>query len=193
MRPSPGIYPAGGRGTAIGYAPPQHATTAGARSSGPVSTPTSSGRPPRPAVTWPGTGPPRLEGGVVVLVGAFMALLDTTIVNVALPSVQDASCARARASLEWVVSGYARARADADPGRPDRRPVRPPPDVRRRADPVHAGQPGVRAGPEPGPARRRPGRAGPRRRRVLPGHRRDRSSCCTRDPPGARRSARSAR
>jgi MFS family permease len=42
----------------------------------------------------------------VVLAGAFMALLDTTIVTVALPSIQTALRA-SPASLEWVVSGYA--------------------------------------------------------------------------------------
>jgi EmrB/QacA subfamily drug resistance transporter len=42
----------------------------------------------------------------VVLVGAFMALLDTTIVNVALPSIRTALGA-SPASLEWIVSGYA--------------------------------------------------------------------------------------
>jgi EmrB/QacA subfamily drug resistance transporter len=42
----------------------------------------------------------------IVLVGAFMALLDTTIVNVALPSIRAGLHASA-AGLEWVVSGYA--------------------------------------------------------------------------------------
>ena len=41
----------------------------------------------------------------VLLIGAFMALLDTTIVNVALPSVQDGLGASS-SQLEWVVSGY---------------------------------------------------------------------------------------
>jgi MFS family permease len=41
-----------------------------------------------------------------VLVGAFMALLDTTIVNVALPSIRTGLHA-SPASLEWIVSGYA--------------------------------------------------------------------------------------
>jgi EmrB/QacA subfamily drug resistance transporter len=43
---------------------------------------------------------------IIVLVGAFMALLDTTIVNVALPSIRDGLHASS-ASLEWIVSGYA--------------------------------------------------------------------------------------
>ena len=42
----------------------------------------------------------------IVLVGAFMALLDTTIVNVALPTIRTALHA-APTSLEWVVSAYA--------------------------------------------------------------------------------------
>ncbi|MGH3296835.1 MAG: MFS transporter, partial [Trebonia sp.] len=42
----------------------------------------------------------------VVLTGAFMALLDTTIVTVALPAIGTGLHASA-ASLEWVVSGYA--------------------------------------------------------------------------------------
>jgi EmrB/QacA subfamily drug resistance transporter len=42
----------------------------------------------------------------VVLTGAFMALLDTTIVTVALPSIRSAVHATP-ADLEWLVSGYA--------------------------------------------------------------------------------------
>ena len=41
-----------------------------------------------------------------MLVGAFMALLDTTIVNVALPSIRT-GLHTSSASLEWIVSGYA--------------------------------------------------------------------------------------
>jgi MFS family permease len=41
-----------------------------------------------------------------VLVGAFTAVLDTTIVNVALPSIAAGLHARS-ADLEWVVSGHA--------------------------------------------------------------------------------------
>jgi EmrB/QacA subfamily drug resistance transporter len=46
------------------------------------------------------------EAVSIVLVGAFMALLDTTIVNVALPSIRTGLHASS-ASLEWIVSGYA--------------------------------------------------------------------------------------
>ncbi len=42
----------------------------------------------------------------IVLAGSFMAVLDTTIVNVALPSIEQGAHATADA-LEWVVSGYA--------------------------------------------------------------------------------------
>jgi EmrB/QacA subfamily drug resistance transporter len=42
----------------------------------------------------------------IVLAGAFMALLDTTIVTVALPSIRTGLHASS-ASLEWIVSGYA--------------------------------------------------------------------------------------
>jgi EmrB/QacA subfamily drug resistance transporter len=41
----------------------------------------------------------------LLLVGAFMALLDTTIVNVALPSVQ-AGLGAGPSALQWIVSGY---------------------------------------------------------------------------------------
>jgi MFS family permease len=41
-----------------------------------------------------------------VLTGSFIAVLDTTIVNVALPSIQQGAHASSDA-LEWVVSGYA--------------------------------------------------------------------------------------
>ena len=41
-----------------------------------------------------------------VMVGAFMSLLDTTIVNVALPSIARGLGA-SHSALEWVVSGYA--------------------------------------------------------------------------------------
>jgi EmrB/QacA subfamily drug resistance transporter len=42
----------------------------------------------------------------LVLAGFFMTLLDTTIVNVAIPSIQ-ANLAASNSSIEWVVSGYA--------------------------------------------------------------------------------------
>jgi EmrB/QacA subfamily drug resistance transporter len=42
----------------------------------------------------------------VLLAGAFMALLDTTIVNVAIPTIRT-SLAASNATLSWIVSGYA--------------------------------------------------------------------------------------
>jgi EmrB/QacA subfamily drug resistance transporter len=42
----------------------------------------------------------------VLLVGAFMALLDTTIVNVAIPTIRT-SLSASNATLSWIVSGYA--------------------------------------------------------------------------------------
>ena len=42
----------------------------------------------------------------VLLVGAFMALLDTTIVNVAIPTIRT-SIGASNATLSWIVSGYA--------------------------------------------------------------------------------------
>src|ERR1700685_650934 len=60
----------------------------------------------------PAPGAPHPDHGqawrpvAVVLVGAFMALLDTTIVNVALPTIRTGLHA-SPASLEWVVSAYA--------------------------------------------------------------------------------------
>jgi EmrB/QacA subfamily drug resistance transporter len=57
--------------------------------------------PPRTQAPAPGAG----RSLALLLIGAFMALLDTTIVNVALPSVQDGLGASS-SQLEWVVSGY---------------------------------------------------------------------------------------
>src|SRR3984885_15860145 len=60
----------------------------------------------------PPPGAPRPDHGhpwrpvAVVLVGAFMALLDTTIVTVALPTIRTGLHA-SPAALEWVVSAYA--------------------------------------------------------------------------------------
>jgi EmrB/QacA subfamily drug resistance transporter len=62
---------------------------------------TESVTPPRTRTASPAAG----RSLALLLVGAFMALLDTTIVNVALPSVQDGLGAGS-SQLEWVVSGY---------------------------------------------------------------------------------------
>jgi MFS family permease len=50
--------------------------------------------------------PRRWRALMVCLVAGFMALLDVTIVNVALPSIQAGLAAR-EADLQWVVPGYA--------------------------------------------------------------------------------------
>jgi MFS family permease len=42
----------------------------------------------------------------VVLTGAFMILLDSTIVNVAIPSIQR-DLGASYGAIEWVISGYA--------------------------------------------------------------------------------------
>src|SRR4051812_31394075 len=42
----------------------------------------------------------------VLLVGLFMSLLDTTIVNVALPTIRDSINAD-ESTLAWIISGYA--------------------------------------------------------------------------------------
>src|SRR6187401_181267 len=43
---------------------------------------------------------------IVLMAGMFMALLDTTIVNVALPTIQE-SLDASEATLSWIISGYA--------------------------------------------------------------------------------------
>jgi len=43
---------------------------------------------------------------IVLLAGMFIALLDTTIVNVALPSIQE-SLQASESTLSWIISGYA--------------------------------------------------------------------------------------
>ena len=58
----------------------------------------------RPAVS--DTGKRNWRILAIVLTGSFMAVLDTTIVNVTLPSIEQGAHATSDA-LEWVVSGYA--------------------------------------------------------------------------------------
>jgi EmrB/QacA subfamily drug resistance transporter len=70
------------------------------------------GRPAPGAAAGAAPGAPSQADGrgwravAIVLVGAFMALLDTTIVNVALPAIHTGLHA-SPAGLEWIVSGYA--------------------------------------------------------------------------------------
>ena len=76
MRPSLSFYPARRPGYRHRLRCRQHATTAGTRRSGPVTTPASSSPAAQPS---PGPAPARRGWGAVsiVLVGAFMALLDS--------------------------------------------------------------------------------------------------------------------
>lgn len=61
---------------------------------------------PAPPAAQPGSDRRARLALATVMVGAFMSLLDTTIVNVALPSIQH-GLAASDSALEWVVSGYA--------------------------------------------------------------------------------------
>jgi EmrB/QacA subfamily drug resistance transporter len=61
--------------------------------------------PGSPSAAPPADGP-GWRAVTIVLIGAFMALLDTTIVNVALPTIRTSLHASSQ-SLEWIVSGYA--------------------------------------------------------------------------------------
>ena len=54
--------------------------------------------PPIPRRAW--------QALIVLLAGMFIALLDTTIVNVALPSIRT-SLDASEATLSWIISGYA--------------------------------------------------------------------------------------
>jgi len=58
--------------------------------------------------TWQPPAVPRSAWNalVVLMAGMFMALLDTTIVNVALPTIQK-SLDASEATLSWIISGYA--------------------------------------------------------------------------------------
>ncbi|HEV2780289.1 MAG TPA: MFS transporter [Actinophytocola sp.] len=64
------------------------------------------GHPAPPRTADPTADPRRWVSLTVVLSGAFMILLDATIVNVAIPSVQ-LDLGASYGSVEWVVSGYA--------------------------------------------------------------------------------------
>ena len=117
----------------------------------------------------------------VLCVGMLMIVLDVTVVNVALPSIQD-DLGFSQSSLAWVVNAYLIAfggllllagRLGDLIGRRI--------DLPRRPGPVHGGVAAVRRGAEPGDAGRRAVPAGDRRRDDLrgdPGDDRD-------DVPGA--------
>lgn len=63
-----------------------------------TSTPAAGASPAVPRRAW--------QAMIVLLAGMFMALLDTTIVNVALPSIRT-SLDASEATLSWIISGYA--------------------------------------------------------------------------------------
>src|SRR5450755_5086189 len=72
----------------------------------------------------------------LVCLAGFLDFVDTTIVNVALPSIGH-GLGFSVANLQWVISGYLLTyRRTAAPRRPRRRPARPPPTVDRRYAPV---------------------------------------------------------
>ena len=139
----------------------------------------------------PGAAPGRRGWRAVsiVLVGAFMALLDTTIVNVALPSIRT----RPARVIGEPGMDRLRLRACLRPGsgawRPGGRPVRAQAAVPHRADHLHPGQRRLRHLAAPGSDRRGPDRAGPGRRPVLPLDQRDDPALVHRARPGPRRSA----
>ena len=61
-------------------------------------TTTEAAAPEVPAIAW--------RALIVLLIGMFIALLDTTIVNVALPTIRT-SLDASEATLSWIISGYA--------------------------------------------------------------------------------------
>ena len=72
---------------------------------------TAASRPASPAPSSPAPAAPVVsrrawQALIVLLAGMFMALLDTTIVNVALPSIRT-SIDASEATLSWIISGYA--------------------------------------------------------------------------------------
>ena len=106
---------------------------------------------------------------IVLAMAQFMVVLDFTIINVALPSIQ-AGLHIGTSTLQWLISGYAVVvRRIPAAGRQARRPVRPGPHVPDRAGRLRAGQRGRRARRRAGPAHRLAGRAGNRRRDRGPG------------------------
>ena len=101
---------------------------------------------------------------IAVCIGTFMLLLDVTIVNVALPSMQRALHA-SFSDLQWVVDAYALTLAallltTGVVGRS----VRPPTGVHDRPRDLHPELARVGLGHEPAVAEPRPRRPGDRRR-----------------------------
>ena len=81
----------------------------------------------------------------VLCAGVLMIVLDATVVNVALPSIQD-DLGFSQTSLAWVVNAYLIAFGGLLLlGGPHRRPDRPPPHLPDRPDRLHGGVAAVRA------------------------------------------------
>ncbi|MEF2977396.1 MFS transporter [Subtercola sp. YIM 133946] len=74
--------------------------------SDPARTAAASAGPAAGGAPGPAVSPRAWQAFVVLLIGMFMALLDTTIVNVALPTIRTDLNA-SEATLSWIISGYA--------------------------------------------------------------------------------------
>ena len=101
---------------------------------------------------------------LLVIAGAqLMIVLDATIVNIALPSIQRALDFSATEPLLGPERVHARLRRPAAAGRPQRRPLRPPADVHHRHPDLRWREPGRRVRDDRGLAADLPGPAGRRR------------------------------
>ena len=88
--------------------------------------------------------------------GMLMIVLDVTVVNVALPAIQD-DLGFTSSSLAWVVNAYLIAFGGLlAAGRPARRPARPAEHLRRRAGRLHRRLGALRTGRVAGGAGRSP-------------------------------------
>lgn len=72
----------------------------------PAGLPSNAATAPSAAVAAPAVPRRAWSALIVLLLGMFMALLDTTIVNVALPTIRT-SLDASEATLSWIISGYA--------------------------------------------------------------------------------------
>ena len=105
---------------------------------------------------------------VLVCLAQFMVILDATIVNIALPTIQQ-DLDFSQADLQWVDQQlHAVLRRLPAARRPRGGHLRPQADLHRRHDPVQRRQPAQRPRPERRAADRLPRAAGPRRRARLP-------------------------